>query len=665
MQKILSGALKKKGIKNFYSTNKIYRDHRINIFEEIKNKKEKKKEEKQIFITLPNGKIVEGISDKTKPIDIIPQNLLNSIIICKNKETNSLIELFSTFKDSCSLEYIDFENDIGKKIFWHSSAHVLGNAIELYYENSFLDDGPALKNGFFYDFESNLKPSLNDFENMNELLNFNEKFEKYEISKEEAEKMFKYNHFKLQIIENISKKNENISIYKTGEFIDLCSGPHIYNTKMIKSFNFLNCNSINENVSRIYGISFPNKKLFKKWEEKNEEIKKRDHRNIGKQQELFLFFPESPGNPFFLPNGTKIFNRLLNLLRKEYKKRNYKEVITPQLFNKSLWEISGHWENYKEDMHLLNDNTTGLKPMNCPAHCLLFNSKLRSYKELPLKYADFSPLHRNENTGSLTGLTRVRRFHQDDSHIFCSFDQIEKEIEDCILFLQYIYNLVGFQLNFFISTRPDKFIGTIEKWDQAESSLKDALSKMNCTFEIKEGDGSFYGPKIDVEIEDLLERTHQCATIQLDFQLPQRFNLKYQSKEGNLETPVIIHRALLGSLERFIALMCENTAGKWPFWISPRHAIIIPVSNLFLDYSEEIQRELSISGDYFIDVDTSDHTLNKKIREAQLLQYNFIIIVGEKEKENKTINVRTREGVIKGEMTVNQLEDEFCELYNV
>jgi threonyl-tRNA synthetase len=485
MKRIFS-TRKFKTFQNFSS----FREHRLKVLEEVISIS-KPNIEKEIQITLPNGDIKNGVSGVTKPLDILPPSILNSIIICKEKN-NQLIELFSPFKETCSIDYVEFESDIGKKVFWHSSAHILGNAIELFYENSLLDDGPATKNGFFYDFQSKTNPSVNDFENLEKLINIKEPFEKYVIPKELAMEMFKYNPNKLKIIQN---SVDEISIYRCGDFIDLCRGPHIYHSKLIQSMKFLNCNSINENTSRIYGISFPHKKLMRKWEENQKEIAKRDHRNIGKQQDLFVLFPESPGSPFFLPHGTRIFNRLLTLLRKEYKKRNYLEVITPQIYNKSLWETSGHWENYKEDMHLLCDGESGLKPMNCPAHCLIFGSKLRSYKELPLKYADFSPLHRNENTGSLTGLTRVRRFHQDDSHIFCTIDQIQKEIEDCIQFLKYVYDLVGFQLNFYISTRPDKYMGSIEHWDQAESSLKEALTRLNCPFNIKEKDGSFYGPK--------------------------------------------------------------------------------------------------------------------------------------------------------------------------
>ncbi|CAO3640428.1 unnamed protein product [Cunninghamella blakesleeana] len=401
-----------------------------------------------------------------------------------------------------------------------------------------------------------------------------------------------------------------------------------------------------------------------------------------------MIHPYSPGSIFMLPHGTRIVQRLQDFLRKEYKRYGYDEVMTPLIYKKDLWETSGHWQNYMEDMYMVKsgrepvggcghhhhqgdidedeNSIYGLKPMNCPGHCLIFDSTPKSYKDLPIRLADFSPLHRNEASGALTGLTRVRRFHQDDAHIFCTEQQIVSEISSCLSFVDRVYKAFQFpHFDFTLSTRPEtNYIGTIDEWNNAETSLKKALETTGRPWTIKEGDGAFYGPKIDIMVKDSSGRSHQTATIQLDFQLPQRFGLKYVDENDQFQQPVIIHRAILGSIERMLAILIEHTQGKWPFWLSPRQAVILPVAPPFADYATNVAKELS--GDsYFVDADTSSRDrLNKMIRQAQAQRYNYIGVVGQKEMDSGTVNIRSRSGEILGSMTIDEIRSMFSNLSN-
>jgi threonyl-tRNA synthetase len=365
------------------------------------------------------------------------------------------------------------------------------------------------------------------------------------------------------------------------------------------------------------------------------------HQDIGIQQKLFMFHEVSPGSCFFLPHGTRIYNKLVDLIKKEYLDRNYHEVITPNIFKSELWKQSGHWDHYKNDMFSIKveDQDWALKPMNCPGHCLIFDSTVRSYKELPIKLADFGVLHRNEASGSLRGLTRVRRFQQDDAHIFCRMDQIEEQIDDCLDFMKKIYEKFGFTYELELSTRPEKYIGDIESWDNAEKCLSKSLSKLGCGWELNKGDGAFYGPKIDIKINDSSGRELQCGTIQLDFQLPNNFNLKYEDATEKKIKPVIIHRAILGSVERMIAILAEHYDGVWPFWLSPRQIMIVPVHDEYLDYCNKVKDILKNNG-YYVEVDDSSNTMKKKIVSAEKQQYNYILVVGKRDKTNGTVNIR-------------------------
>ncbi|KAL1924279.1 uncharacterized protein VTP21DRAFT_7314 [Calcarisporiella thermophila] len=418
------------------------------------------------------------------------------------------------------------------------------------------------------------------------------------------------------------------------------------------------------------------------------DLANRDHRAIAKAQQLFMIHPSSPGSVFMLPHGTRIVQRLQDFIRGEYHRFGYEEVMTPLIYKKDLWETSGHWQNYKENMFLvhggdghendLDKDGFGLKPMNCPGHCLIFDNVPRSYRDLPLRYADFSPLHRNEATGALTGLTRVRRFHQDDAHIFCTESQIQQEVRDCLTLIDRIYSIFRFpRYELTLSTRPDAYMGELREWDHAEAALRSALDSTGKPWSIKEGDGAFYGPKIDVMVGDALGRTHQTATVQLDFQLPARFGLRYQDEQDKLRTPIIIHRAVLGSVERMLAILIEHTEGKWPFWLSPRQAVVIPVGPSFEEYARKVAKALSLgqrsldfrpeeantSQRYYVNVDASArHSLGKMIREAQLLRYNFIMVVGQKEQEAGLVNLRTRDGKQLGTKSLEEILDVWAQL---
>uniref|UniRef100_A0A674CCU6 threonine--tRNA ligase n=1 Tax=Salmo trutta TaxID=8032 RepID=A0A674CCU6_SALTR len=399
-------------------------------------------------------------------------------------------------------------------------------------------------------------------------------------------------------------------------------------------------------VMRVIGVAFPGQREREEWEREQEETRKRDHRRIGKDQELFFFNDVSPGSCFFLPKGAHIYNTLADFIKTEYRRRGFHEVVTPTLYSTALWERSGHWEHYSENMFTVtgDTHTYALKPMNCPAHCLMFEQRVRSWRELPLRWADFGALHRNELSGALGGLTRVRRFCQDDAHIFCTPEQLEEEIMACLDFVRSVYRVFGFSFHCLLSTRPTPCLGEPALWDHAEQQLERSLQQFGERWQLNPGDGAFYGPKIDIQIKDAIGRQHQCATIQLDFQLPIRFDLQYVGGDGETHRPVMVHRAVLGSLERMIAILAENFGGKWPLWLSPAQVIIIPVGGGSETYAQQVVRQFRKAG-FMADVDDDQGaTLNKKIRSAQLAQYNYIFVVGEKECVSGTVSVRTRGG---------------------
>ncbi|NWZ78822.1 SYTC2 ligase, partial [Poecile atricapillus] len=622
---------------------------------------------KSIKITLTDGETVEGESWKTTPYQIavgISQVLASNAVIAK--VNGELWDLDRPLEGDCTLELLTFDNEEAKTVYWHSSAHILGEAMEGYFGGC-LCYGPPIENGFHYDmYIEDRSVSSTEFpllENRcKNIIKEKQAFERLEVKKEILLDMFKYNKFKCRIL-NEKVKTPTTTVYRCGPLIDLCRGPHVRHTGKIKAFKIVKSSSTYwegksdmETLQRIYGISFPDNKMMKEWEKVQEEAKNRDHRKIGKEQELFFFHDLSPGSCFFLPRGAFLYNTLMDFIRGEYRRRNFTEVVSPNVFNSKLWEASGHWQHYSENMFSfeIEKETFALKPMNCPGHCLMFAHRPRSWRELPLRLADFGVLHRNELSGTLSGLTRVRRFQQDDAHIFCTMEQIEEEIKGCLDFLKSVYAVFGFTFQLHLSTRPENYLGDLEVWDHAEKQLQNSLNDFGEQWNLNPGDGAFYGPKIDIKIKDAIGRYHQCATIQLDFQLPIRFNLTYVGKDGDdKKRPVIIHRAILGSVERMIAILAENYGGKWPFWLSPRQVMVVPVGPTSEQYAQQVCNQFFEAG-FMSDVDLDQScTLNKKIRNAQLAQYNFILVVGEKEKANNAVNVRTRDNKIHGEISVS------------
>jgi len=540
----------------------------------------------------------------------------------------------------------------------HSSAHLMAQAIERLWpdQNVQFGVGPVIDHGFYYDIKMDYHIRDEDLkkiqDTMKKIMKEKLPIERKVLSREEAIKFFgeKGQTLKVELIEAIPE-DEEIGCYQQGEFIDLCRGPHVDNTNQLpRSFKLLHTagaywkgDSDNEMLQRIYAVCFETKEELKEHLHFLEEAKKRDHRKLGKELELFHFDPVAPASPFFMPKGAFVYNELVEFMRRIYRKFGYDEVVTPQILDSELWHTSGHYEHYKENMYFsrIDEREYAVKPMNCPCHMLMFKHYKYSYRDLPLRYADFGRLHRYEKAGAVTGLTRVRTFCQDDAHIFIPLEKIQGEIQDLMRMFFVCYEHFGFKdVKVHLSTRPEKKAGDDKTWDIAEGALKDALEASGHAYEIKEGDGAFYGPKIDVEIADALNRYYQLGTIQLDFQLPDRFNLKFTTQEGSEERPVVIHRALLGSLERFFGVYLEHVGGAFPFWLAPEQAVIVPVRNEnHLEYSNQVAEELRAKG-FRIRVDDRNESMGYKTRQIQKGKIPFMLVVGDQEMESKTLNFR-------------------------
>ncbi len=592
-------------------------------------------------------------------LDRLPRDLAEKALAVR--VNGVVMDARTVVKEGDKVEAVVWDgSDDSKKVFWHSSAHLLGDAIEQYFEdNVLLCDGPPLlqQGGFFYEFQTTQTVSPADFQSVSERMQGmaarKRKFERMVLPMERAREMFAYNPFKLEVLDMIAARGDSEAVvYRSGDFVDLCRGPHVPNTGRIKWIKCLTASGSTGKLEgkdvplqRIYGISFPTIDEGTQWEASRAELERRDHRLIGQKQNLLMFNDASPGSAFFLPDGAYIYNRLLEMLRKQYHMRGYQEVITPMLFQKKLWETSGHWDHYKNDMFFVEgEEQLGLKPMNCPSHCLIFGHTSRSHKELPLRFADFGVLHRNEQSGALTGLTRVRKFQQDDAHIFCREDQLRTELGACLDFLRAVYEKLGFGDDFSIrlATRPEKYVGALELWDLAEATLKSTLEAFKRPWTVEEGDGSFYGPKLDILVKDAMGRSHQCGTIQLDFQLPRRFNLTYVGEDGAEHVPVMIHRAILGSGERMFAVLTEQCEGKWPVWLNPRQVAILPVADSHREHAEKVRTQLFNAGVRVYVIDDGN-TLQKRVRNAQLAHYNYVLVVGDDEMQSDIVSVRNRD----------------------
>ncbi len=550
---------------------------------------------------------------------------------------------------------LKFEDKEGKQIFWHTSAHLMALAIERMFPGVKFAIGPSIDQGFYYDFDTphRFTPEdlLNIEEEMKKIVKEGYEMERYEMDRDEAIKHFKEmdEKYKVDLIEHFPE-GEVISFYKLGEFVDLCRGPHLKDVSKIKAVKLLSIagaywrgDENNEMLQRIYGITFPKKSELDSYLNMIEEAKLRDHRKIGKELDLFSFHEEGPGFPFFHPNGMIVRNELLNWWRGVLQERGYGEILTPMILNEELWHKSGHWDHYKENMYFtkIDDADYAIKPMNCPGSTIVYRTNLHSYKEFPLRLSEFGLVHRHELSGALHGLFRVRSFTQDDAHIFCLPEQIEDEVFKMIDLADYLYSTFGFKYTLELSTRPDDYMGDLETWEMAEGALKAALEKKNMPYKINPGDGAFYGPKIDFHLQDAIGRDWQCGTIQLDMQMPVNFDLTYIDANNERKRPVMLHRAMFGSIERFLGILIEHFAGKFPLWMAPVQVEVIPVSEKTNEYAQKVYEELKNKG-FRVEIDTRNSQMGAKIRDAQMRKINYMLILGEKERDNGSISVRTR-----------------------
>ena len=583
------------------------------------------------------------------------------------KVNGKLVDLSHELKESDQVEIITVDSEEGIEIIRHSTAHVMAQAVKRIYGNVRLAIGPTVKNGFYYDFDLDTPLTHGDIEKieeeMNKIINEDLKFKRKDVSREEALKLMseKGEDYKVQLINDLDE-SENISLYEQGDFTDLCRGPHIPSTKFIKAFKLTSVagaywrgSEKNKMLQRIYGVAFATKKELDKYLNMIEEAKKRDHRKLGRELRLFEIMDEGPGFPFFLPKGVVLKNILIDYWRKLHNKAGYVEIETPIMLNKELWIRSGHWDHYKENMYtsMIDDKEFALKPMNCPGGMLVYKSEGHSYRDLPLRVGELGRVHRHELSGALHGLMRVRAFTQDDAHIFMLPEQIKSEILGVIKLIDEVYGTLGFKYNIELSTRPEDSMGSDEEWTMAESSLKEALDEGGLDYKINEGDGAFYGPKIDFHIEDSLGRSWQCGTIQLDFQLPQRFELEYIGSDGEKHRPIVIHRVIFGSIERFIGILIEHFAGKFPVWLAPVQVKVLPISDNFVEYGSEVIGKLREAG-IRCEIDNRSEKIGYKIREARNERVPYMIIVGEQEKTHGNISLRSREGGDEGSTSLEE-----------
>lgn len=559
--------------------------------------------------------------------------------------------------EDADFKVVKFEDKEGKQIFWHTASHIMAYAIQELYPDTKFAIGPSTETGFYYDLDLEHRFVEEDFkaieDKMKEIAKKDLPVEKIEISREEALKYFKEKgqDYKVELINDLPA-DEKITMYKIGDFLDLCKGPHLLSTKKIKAIKLLSIagaywrgDSNNKMLQRLYGIAFEKQSQLEEYITRREEAEKRDHRKLGKELDLFSMHEEGPGFPFFHPNGMILRNNLLNWWRGVLDENGYGEILTPIILNEALWHRSGHWDHYKDNMYFtkIDDGDYAVKPMNCPGSILVYNSNNHSYRDLPIRLAEYGIVHRHELSGALHGLFRVRTFTQDDAHVYCLFSQVKDEVFKMIDLADYLYSTFGFKYSIELSTRPDDYMGELDAWNLAEKSLKEALEEKNLPYTINEGDGAFYGPKIDFHLEDAIGRTWQCGTIQLDFQLPENFDLTYVDENGERQRPVMLHRALLGSVERFMGILIEHFAGKFPLWLSPVQVEVIPVSDKFKDFAQNLADKLHAAG-LRVHLDGRAEKVGYKIREAQVKKINYMLVIGEKEETSGKLSVRKRNG---------------------
>lgn len=568
-----------------------------------------------------------------------------------------IVDLTHPLTEDCDVKLYTFEDAEGKKTFWHTASHILAQAVKRVFPEIKLTIGPAIDNGFYYDFDTPSPLTPDDLAKieteMAKIVKENLRIERFTLPREQANALMeeKEEPWKVLLIRRVPE-GEDISFYRQGEFVDLCAGPHLFSTGAVKAFKLLQCTGAywegdakNKMLQRVYGIAFPKKAELEEYLKRMEEAKLRDHRKLGRELDLFDIYDEGPGFPFFLPKGMVLRNLLEDYWRSEHAKRGYQEIKTPILLNEELWHRSGHWDHYKDNMYTtkIEDEEFCIKPMNCPGGVLVYKSEPHSYKDLPLRIGELGTVHRHERSGTLHGLMRVRCFTQDDAHIFMTRDQITEEIEGVVRLIDEVYSLFGFKYHVELSTRPEDSMGSDEDWEAATEGLKKALDEMGLPYVINEGDGAFYGPKIDFHLEDSLGRTWQCGTIQLDFQMPQRFDIHYIGTDGEKHRPIMIHRVVFGSIERFIGILIEHYAGKFPAWLAPVQVKVLSVSEKSRPYANQILAELKTKG-IRCEVDNRDEKIGYKIREAQLEKVPYMLVLGEKESDDGTVvAVRSRD----------------------
>ncbi|MCT6924804.1 threonine--tRNA ligase [Metasolibacillus sp.] len=605
----------------------------------------------QVTIQFPNGeqkRFAKGVTLTDIAKAISPSLAKKSIVGSVNTTTTDLTR---PILGDAEISLYDALSEQGLQVIRHSAAHLLAQAVKRLYPDAKFGVGPVIENGFYYDIEMahTLVPEdLTIIEReMRKIASENFTVIRKEVSRAEAQQLFAHDALKLELLEAIPE-DELVTVYEQGEFYDLCRGPHVPSTNKIQYFKLMNISgaywrgdSNNQMLQRIYGVAFATKEQMQDYFIFVEEAEKRNHRKLGKELELFMFSEEAPGMPFYLANGQIIRNELESFLRQLQSKYDYQEVRTPLMMNQRLWEQSGHWQHYKENMYFtqVDGQKFALKPMNCPGHMLIYKNDLHSYRDLPIRMAEFGQVHRHEFSGALNGLLRVRTFCQDDAHIFATPEQIEDEIALTLKIIDHVYKVFGFEYEIELSTRPDNYMGELALWEQAEKALENVLKRLGFSFKINAGDGAFYGPKIDIHIRDAIKRSHQCATVQLDFQMPEKFDLTYINADNEKVRPVIIHRAVFGSIDRFLGILIEHFGGAFPLWLAPKQVQLIGVSEAHQPYVLEVQKALQ-EANIRVSLDNRNEKLGRKVRDAQLQKTPYILVLGDEEQQQQTVSVR-------------------------
>ncbi|MDF2987636.1 MAG: threonyl-tRNA synthetase [Eubacterium sp.] len=623
-----------------------------------------------IKITLKNGSIQEYENGTT--IKAVAESISAGLarVVLAGEVEGKVKDLNYKLENDCTLNLLTFEDEGGKNAYRHTASHVLAQAAKRLFPSVKLAIGPSIQNGFYYDFETEKNFTPEDLagleKEMEKIIKDDLSLERYTLPREQAISLMegKGEPYKVELIKELPE-GEEISFYKQGDFVDLCAGPHLPSTGKLKAVKLMSAagaywrgNENNKMLQRIYGTAFPKKSELDEYITRMEEAKKRDHRKLGRELDLFDILDEGPGFPFFMPKGMVLRNLLEDFWRDRHKKAGYQEIKTPIILNKDLWLRSGHWENYRENMYTvdIDEQDFAIKPMNCPGGMLVFKRKLHSYRDLPQRMGELGLVHRHELSGALHGLMRVRCFTQDDAHIFMTPDQIKGEVIGVIDLIDNFYRVFGFKYNVELSTRPEKSIGSDEMWELSTAGLKDALDSKGISYKINEGDGAFYGPKIDFHLEDSIGRTWQCGTIQLDMNLPERFDLTYVGPDGEKHRPVMIHRVVFGSIERFIAILTEHFAGAFPTWLSPVQVKILPLIDKHHDYAYQVKKMLEDSG-LRVEVDIRNEKIGYKIREAQMEKTPYMLVIGDKELESSSVAVRSRKDGDLGSISVEEFLD--------